>query len=192
MRAPRRSRKVTSSMSRFLQPEDLDALEDVDEGAGLREQDSDPVSVERMSLELISGRQGGEGGELVSEVGGNAAVVSPLSATTPPAAEQHELLKHGRRRERKREIAFTPNANAVLEQLVSLYASATGSVITPSHVLRGILLAAEPVLDQIADGIRAVGPLKRPGNDSKYTTEREAFERTLGEAFLKGGRNSES
>ncbi|HQH26645.1 MAG TPA: hypothetical protein PLP17_04550, partial [Oligoflexia bacterium] len=84
------------------------------------------------------------------------------------------------------ELYLTPRSAQILNELVSTFKEHTNRAVAPTHMLRGLLLAIQSHLPEVRKEIAALGPLKRPANESQFALDREEFEKKLGEAIIRG------
>ena len=86
------------------------------------------------------------------------------------------------------EFILTPTAKKTVDDLISIFKSATGTELTRSHVLRAVLMIIKEALPNIKAEAKHIGPLKRPSNAVGAEAERDEFERQLALAFKAGMR----
>ncbi len=84
----------------------------------------------------------------------------------------------------KREFVLTPETDATLATLVSIYRQATGSRLSASHIVRALLRAAERGLESIEREAQRLGLLKLPSNGKGHEAQRKAFEAKLAGGFI--------
>ncbi len=100
-----------------------------------------------------------------------------VRASTPPALV-------------KREVVLTPRTDETLSRLTELVRRSTGARVSASHGVRCLLLTLGAAWPRIEDELRALGPLRLPGNARGTEPEREALERTLAGAIARALRAS--
>ena len=86
------------------------------------------------------------------------------------------------------EFILTPTAKKTVDELISIFKSATGTELTRSHVLRAVLMVIKEALPNIKAEAKHIGPLKRPSNAVGAEAERDEFERQIAKAFKAGMR----
>lgn len=84
----------------------------------------------------------------------------------------------------KREFVLTLEAEDTLTRLVQVYRRATGTRLSNSHVLRGVLRGIEHGLAAIEREANVLGALKLPSNAKGREAERERFEKALASSFV--------
>jgi hypothetical protein len=85
----------------------------------------------------------------------------------------------------KREFVLTPETAQILDNLVDSLRRMTSTRVSGSHVLRALLLAAEPGVASIGSELEREQPWRLPANGARFAPERAAFERRLGAALIK-------
>lgn len=84
----------------------------------------------------------------------------------------------------KREFVLTPAAEEALTRLVQVYRNATGTRLSNSHVIRGVLRGITHGLSAIEREANRLGPLKLPSNAKGREAERDQFEAALASSFI--------
>ena len=115
-------------------------------------------------------------------------------ASPPMTAWPGQDIRLAPPRERlvKREIVLTPEADAVLDQLLGLYRQATRTRLSTSHVIRAMLLSAQYAMDALDNELEHVGALRLPSNARGRDAERRRFEMSLARAFAKAMQHAAS
>jgi hypothetical protein len=100
--------------------------------------------------------------------------VVPISAPKPVKTKSREFL-------------LTLEQDAVLDELVSIFRTATGTRTTASHVLLATLSLLSEHIPAIRREVEKIGPLHRPANQVGYNSDEwKEFEQNI-EAVLKAG-----
>lgn len=170
MAKPLRKPASKSSMSRFLDPSSAGAALDFQElepqldqpPPALKVIESQPTPAPQTSFE-------------------------PPRAQTPPAPRAPQskpaLIRSG-------DLYLTPHTHSILEQLLRATKESTNRGTATTHILRGVLLALEPHLEDISRELAHAGPIHRPANSSSSVDEREGFELHIGAAIMRAVRRS--
>ena len=164
-----------SSMSRLLNEEAIaTALGDNEE-----EELSAPAAAP-MALRIVEAASPApERVEVEAPVQAPAKTLQNVAALRPSA--KSSLIRGG-------ELYLTERSDQILRELVGTFKTNTNKAVASTHVLRGILLALQPYLSQIKRESAALGPLKRPANESQFALEREEFERAIGDVVMRAVR----
>lgn len=110
-----------------------------------------------------------------------AAQTGPLGSATPADRRSPSATV-------KREVILTATTDETMTRLVELYRRATGTRLSTSHVVRGMLRAIAHGMDPIQREARRIGPCRLPANAPGREAERERFEQRLAQALINGMR----
>lgn len=86
------------------------------------------------------------------------------------------------------EVVLTPEMNDLVNNLHVILRDTTGASLNKSQLLRSLLRAVKLNLREIEREAGRIGPLKRPSNNPGFEEERELFEETCAQVFLRGMR----
>lgn len=103
---------------------------------------------------------------------GERANVSVTAVAAPPPV-----------RHIKRECILTPSTDAVLSRLTEAIRRGTGARVNTSNAVRAMLRVVNAAWPRVEDELRAIGPLRLPGNGPGSEPRREAFEEQLAAAI---------
>lgn len=106
-----------------------------------------------------------------TEVPERAAV--PVTAVSAPPPVRHI----------KRECLLTPGTDEVLSRLTEVIRRGTGARVNTSNAVRALLRVVHTAWPRLEDELRAIGPLRLPGNGPGSEPRREAFEEQLATAI---------
>jgi len=85
-----------------------------------------------------------------------------------------------------RQFTLTASTDRTLKRLITVYGDATGLDLKHSELLRAVLLAVEHAMPELSREAQGIGRLRRPKNDRGREGEREALERCIAKAFVRG------
>jgi len=83
----------------------------------------------------------------------------------------------------KRECVLTPATDEVLSRLTEVIRRGTGARVNTSNAVRALLRVVHTAWPRLEDELRAIGPLRLPGNGPGSEPRREAFEEQLAAAI---------
>lgn len=92
----------------------------------------------------------------------------------------------------KRECILTQPTDEALTRLTELVRRTTGARVSASHTVRCLLLILNPVWPRLEEELRALGPMRLPGNARGNELARDALERTLSAAMARAIRSGDS
>ena len=86
------------------------------------------------------------------------------------------------------EIVLSQETNEVVEELYSLFRENTGTNLNKSQLFRSLLRAVKYNMRGIEKQAAHTGALKRPSNNKGFEEDRELFEETIAQVFVRGMR----
>ncbi len=86
------------------------------------------------------------------------------------------------------EVVLTPELNDLVNSLHMILRDNTGASLNKSQLLRSLLRAVKHNLRGVEREAERLGLLKRPSNNPGFEEERELFEETCAQVFLRGMR----
>jgi len=106
---------------------------------------------------------------------------APQTSVTRPASESRNI---------KREFILSTEADEICTELVALLRRSTGTRLSSSHVMRGMLKGIATCMETLEHEARRVGRLRLPSNARGNELQREEFEQRLAETFINGIRTA--
>ncbi len=100
-------------------------------------------------------------------------ITIPATASAAPPPVRHI----------KRECVLTPATDEVLSRLTEVIRRGTGARVNTSNAVRALLRVVHTAWPRLEDELRAIGPLRLPGNGPGSEPRREAFEEQLAAAI---------
>lgn len=103
----------------------------------------------------------------------SAFVSNDSAASTPQQA------KHGQSKYRKRQVVLDDIAESTLERLTTALRTVTGTRLTTSHAVRGLLTAVAPAIPELSLQRPSAEATYLPNNAPRFDSERVRFERAI-------------
>lgn len=103
-----------------------------------------------------------------------AAFVSNDSAASTP-----QQAKPGHSKYRKRQVVLDDNAESTLQRLTTVLRTVTGTRLTTSHAVRGLLSVIDPAIPELSLQRPPAEATYLPNNAPRFDSERARFERAI-------------
>jgi len=94
-------------------------------------------------------------------------------------ASKPQQVKHARSKYRKRQVVLSDEAESTLQRLTATLRAVTGTRLTTSHAVRGLLTAIAPAIPELSLQRPPAEATCLPNNAPRFDSERERFERAI-------------
>lgn len=111
--------------------------------------------------------------------------VTPKSRVAGEIVPKRET-KQTAQRQTSFEVVLPSDMNDLVNDLHALFRDNSGASLNRSQLFRALLRAVKQNMSGIEKEASRLGPLKRPSNNPGFEEERELFEETLAQVFVRG------